>query len=141
MNSFSLSLLQVLLPDNLSLLSVSIPTSISNPTIKDLIQEIFNDDSNHKTLQNVFGINFNVNHTSNGNGNQVGDGDEVEKWFRDSNGNTWAIQLVNLSELNREWKIGEMQPDRDGESSIKDRVDERKESTTERMIEIEIGKG
>lgn len=115
MNSFSLSLLQVLLPDNSSLLSVSIPTSISNPTIKDLIQEIFNDSTNHKTLENVFGINFNVNHVSNGNGVQARGGDEVEKWFKDSNGNTWAIQLVNLSELNREWKIGEMQPDRDGE--------------------------
>lgn len=120
MTSFSLSLLQVLLPDNQSLLSADIPTTqqqTDQPTVLTLIQALLNDSSNHKTLENVFGKE--VLNPESAHRLDQGDRDrwqgENQKWFTDTNGSRWAVQAVNLSEQSREWRVGEMQGDKDGE--------------------------
>uniref|UniRef100_V5E7I8 Uncharacterized protein n=1 Tax=Kalmanozyma brasiliensis (strain GHG001) TaxID=1365824 RepID=V5E7I8_KALBG len=101
-------LLQVLLPGNAAILSASVPSAAST-SIQDLIVALLTDLTNNKQLKAAFGSHFQpwASATSN-------DFESSEKWLIDPHGQLWALQAVQATEPNYEWKEEELRAINDG---------------------------
>ncbi|PWZ03137.1 hypothetical protein BCV70DRAFT_12160 [Testicularia cyperi] len=102
-------LLQVLLPDNTSILSASLP-STSESSVQALIAALLTDPTNATQLTRVFGAHFQP-WPSTTSSNDV---ESSEKWLIDPHGQLWGVQSVQVSEPNRDWKEEELKDISDG---------------------------
>lgn len=103
-------ILQVLLPDSLSILSASIPAHRTGTTASDLVRSLLGDAANAETLARVFGYNYEwdaVAHDQRGTDHGT--------WWIDARGMPWALQTVESSPANREWTQDDLDSLGDGE--------------------------
>lgn len=100
-------LIQVILPNNHTILAATLHTQ--RPTALHLIQAILSDDANTSLLQSIFGSHFTPAKQD-----VTPSDSESDPWCRDVNSTTWALQAVQVSEANREWKQHELDTLGDG---------------------------
>ncbi|SPO39803.1 related to Diaphanous protein homolog 1 [Pseudozyma flocculosa] len=109
----SRELLQILLPDNASILSASLPTSHKS-TIAELIALLLKDPVNSTQLRKVFGDHFDPELDMTDALQQVQAATASSPWLVDSRGRPWAVQTVEVSPANREWSEDELNQLGDG---------------------------
>ncbi len=122
-------LLQVILPDNETILSVQL-TKLSRAadelTFVELIDALLADSANATALRTVFGARFKP-HKGGAEGLSQGASASVRSriegssrdathWRLDEHGTRWGLQAVIVSEANRQWAPGEVERIGDGES-------------------------
>lgn len=117
-------LLQVILPDNVSILNAYLPSSSSaSSSIRDLIRSLLADSANKEQLASTFDGAFAAQgwRTEDAVGSSEAEGAaqvadvQREVWYRDAKGRPWAMQAVEVSEANREWTPEELKELGNGE--------------------------
>ena len=109
-------LLQVLLPDNATILSASLPVNAlsdgSETTVELLLGALLADPANARALTRVFGHHFDAKTAA----DAAAASSAGAIWRIDASGMSWALQTVESSQPNREWQDGELEGLGDGES-------------------------
>lgn len=100
--SSAVNLLQVLLPDSISILSAS--TASHTATAADVIHSLLVDPANAGSLYSVFGSNYDPACFSPTDGVQ-----DAGAWWIDAKGMPWAIQTVEVCPANKEWQQDELE--------------------------------
>lgn len=112
-------LLHVVLPDNATILSASLPihtgtSTNENPresTVSDLITSLLSESVNVGPLTRVFGTHYDVSAAA-----DIANASSAPPlWYIDARGMSWALQTVESSPPNREWHDGELEALGDGE--------------------------
>lgn len=111
-------LLHVLLPDNSTILSASLPVHPPDAphresSVDDLLRALLSDAANAGSLQRVFGAHFDAAAAQEQDAGQAG-----ATWRIDGSGMSWALQTVESSSSNREWAEGELEALGDGECAL-----------------------